>query len=174
MENNFLLTDDLLWDYADGFLEAEDQKRVEAFLRQHPEWQGRLDAILSEKRAFHALPLDKPRPGFSDKVMAAWAAETHANWSSASSKGKDWIILLISAVLGSFICAAFVVAAMQAAPATPLPVELPKMPAYEWGSIFDNQMLQFGLFFALALIGLKFVEKYIEQRKMLGRLKAEH
>jgi hypothetical protein len=172
MENNFLLTDDLLWDYADGFLAAEDKLRVDAFLRQHPEWQERLDAIMAEKRAFHALPLEKPRPGFSDKVMAAWAAETHASWS-ASSKGKDWIVMLVSAVFGLFICAAFVVAAMQAAPA-PLPVELPKLPAYEWGSIFDNQVLQFGLFFALALIALKFVEKYIEQRKLLERLKTQH
>ncbi len=172
MENNFLLTDDLLWDYADDFLAAEDKLRVDAFLRQHPEWQERLDAIMAEKRAFHALPLEKPHPGFSDKVMAAWAAETHASWS-ASAKGKDWIVLLISAVLGLFICAAFVVAAMQAAPA-PLPVELPKMPAYEWGRVFDNQVLQFGLFFALALMTIKFVEKYIEQRKMLDRLKTQH
>lgn len=170
MENNFMLTDDLLWDYADGFLTADEKTRVEVYLRQHPEWQERLDVIMAEKRAFHALPLEKPKPGFSDRVMAAWAAETHANFV-ATSKGKDWIVYLISAVLGLFICAAVVVAGMQSAPAQ-LPVELPEVPAYNWGKVFDNQILQFGLFFVLALITLKFVEKYLEQRKMLEKLNA--
>ncbi|HRI58188.1 MAG TPA: hypothetical protein PK228_00615 [Saprospiraceae bacterium] len=173
MENNFLLTDDLLWDYADGFLTAEEKIRVDAYLRQHPEWQERLDAILIERHAFHSLPLEKPRPDFSDRVMAAWAVETHAA-NTATGKGKDWIIYLISAVLGLFICAAFVVAGMQAAP-TQLPVELPKISAYnyEWSAIFGNQVLQYGLFFVLALITLKFVEKYLEQRKMLDKLKMQ-
>lgn len=171
MENNFMLTDDLLWDYADGFLTAEEKVRVDAYLHRHPEWQERLDAILAEKRAFHALPLEKPRPGFSDRVMAAWAAETHAAYT-APGKGKDWIIYLISAVLGLFICAAFVVAGMQAAPSH-LPVEMPKLPEYDWSAVFGNQVLQFGLFFALALMALKFVERYLEQRKILEKLKTE-
>ena len=168
MENNFILTDDLLWDYADGFLTAEEKARVDAYLRQYPEWQERLDAILADRHAFHAMPLEKPRPGFSDRVMAAWAAETHAAYS-APGKGKDWIIYLISTVLGLFICAAFVVAGMQAAPSQ-LPVEIPKIPAYDWGAIFSNQVLRFGLYFILALMTLKFVEKYLEQRKMLEKL----
>lgn len=171
MENNFLLSDDLLWDYADGFLTEAEKIRVDAYLRQHPEWQERLEAILAEKRAFHATPLEKPKPGFSDRVMAAWAAETHANYA-ANAKGKDWIIYLISSVLGLFICAAFVVAGMQAAP-TNLPVEIPKVPSYDWSQIFDNQILQYGLFFLLALITLKFVEKYLEQRRVLDRLKTQ-
>lgn len=171
MENNFLLNDDLLWDYADGFLNDEEKIRVDAYLRQHPEWQERLEAILAEKRAFHATPLEKPKPGFSDRVMAAWAAETHASYA-ANAKGKDWIIYLISSVLGLFICAAFVVAGMQAAP-TNLPVEMPEMPTYDWSQIFGNQVLQLGLFFMLALITLKFVEKYLEQRRVLDRLKMQ-
>jgi anti-sigma factor RsiW len=170
MENNFMLNDDLLWDYADGFLSADEKVRVEAFLFQHPEWQERLDTILAEKRAFHALPLEKPRPGFSDRVMAAWATETHAAYS-ASAKGKDWIIYLISTVLGLFICAAFVVAGMQAAP-TNLPVEMPKVPEVNWNLITGNAALQFGLYMILALCSLKFLERYLHQRRALEQLKA--
>lgn len=165
-----MLTDDLLWDYADGFLAADEKTRVEVYLRQYPEWQERLDAIMAEKRAFHALPLERPKPGFSDRVMAAWAAESHATYVAAA-KGKDWIVLLISAILGLFICAAVVVAGMQSAPAQ-LPVEIPEVPTYDWSKVFDNQILQFGLFFVLALITLKFAEKYLEQRKTLEKLKA--
>jgi hypothetical protein len=166
-----MLTDDLLWDYTDGFLTEAEKVRVDAYLRQHPEWQERLDAILAEKRAFHATPLEKPKPGFSDRVMAAWAAETHANYV-ATAKGKDWIIYLISGALGLFICAAFVVAGMQSAPEK-LPVEMPKLPAYDWSQIFGNQMLQYGLLFALTLLALKFVERYLEQRRVLDKLKMQ-
>ncbi len=168
-----MLTDDLLWDYADDFLTAEEKIRVDAYLRKYPEWQERLDAILVEKRALHAMPLEKPRPGFSDRVMAAWAAETHAAYT-APGKGKDWIIYLISAVLGLFICTAFVVAGMQAAP-TELPLELPKVSAYnyDWSIVFGNQAVQYGLYLVLAVMVLKFVEKYLEQRKMLEKLKMQ-
>lgn len=49
MNNNFLLTDEHLWDYADGFLSAEENLRVEAYLHQHPEWQEHLDALYGRK-----------------------------------------------------------------------------------------------------------------------------
>lgn len=165
-----MLNDELLWDYADGFLTAEEKVSVDAYLLQHPEWQETLDAILAEKRAFHALPLEKPKPGFSDRVMAAWAAESHAAYT-ASGKGKDWIIYLISAVLGLFICAAFVVAGMQAAP-TDLPVEMPEVPEVDWTQVTGNAALQFGLYMILALFAIKFVERYLQQRRALEQLKA--
>lgn len=170
MENNFLLTDDMLWDYADGFLETKDKVRVDAYLLQHPEHRERLDAILAEKRAFAALPLEKPKAGFADRVMAAWAAEqAHAQ---ATKPGKDWMIYIISAVFGLFIMSALVMAGMQQAPAQ-LPVELPQMPAFDWGAIFSNRVLQYGLYFSLALLALKFVEKYLEQRRVLDTLKLQ-
>jgi hypothetical protein len=170
MENNFMLNDDLLWDYTDGFLTAEEKVRVDAYLLQYPEWQERLDAILAEKRAFHALPLEKPRPGFSDRVMAAWATEAHAAYA-APGKGKDWIIYLISAVLGLFICAAFVVAGMQAAP-TNLPVEMPEVPEVDWTLVTGNAALQYGIYMILALFAIKLMERYLQQRRALEQLKA--
>ena len=164
-----MLTDDLLWDYADGFLTSEEKVRVDAYLIKHPEWQERLDLILAEKHSFHALPLEKPRPGFSDRVMAAWAAETHAAYT-APGKGKDWIIYLVSTVLGLFICGAFVVACMQAAP-TDLPLELPKAPEVNWNQVAGNPALQYGLYMILALLSLKFVERYLHQRRALAQSK---
>lgn len=170
MENNFLLTDDMLWDYADGFLETKEKARVDAYLRQHPEQRERLDAILAEKRTFATLPLEKPKAGFADRVMAAWAAEqAHAR---ATKPGKDWIIYIISAVLGLFIVSAMVVTGMQQTPAQ-LPIEMPEVPTFDWGALFGNRVLQYGLYFSLALLALKFVEKYLEQRRVVDMLKVQ-
>ena len=168
MENNFLLTDDLMWDYADGFLETKEKARVDAYLRQHPEQRERLDAILAEKRAFAALPLEKPKPGFADRVMAAWAAERA--YARATAPRKDWMVYIISAVFGLFIVSAMVVAGMQETPAQLL-VELPKVPDYDWSELFSNPILQYGLYFGLTLLSLKLVEQYLHQRQMLDKLK---
>ncbi|MBK7937462.1 MAG: hypothetical protein IPJ82_10385 [Lewinellaceae bacterium] len=172
MENNFFLTEDILWDYADDFLSAEDKIRVDSYLEQHPEWRERLEAIQAEKRAFSALPLEKPGPAFSDRVMAAWASEqAHARAASAAT-GKDRIIYLISAVFGMFILSALVMAGIQGAPAK-LPVDLPQAPAVDWVEIFSNPVFHYGLYLILILLGLKVVDQYLHQRHMLDKMKMQ-
>ena len=131
MENNFLLTEDMLWDYADGFLPQEEKMQVDAYLRRHPEHQSMLDTILAEKKAFAALPMDRPKPGFADRVMAAWVAEQSANPSLSSEKGKDWIIWLIAAVFGLFLITPVVVmvaGAMQLSPEQLPAIAIPELP----------------------------------------------
>lgn len=157
----------MLWDYADGFLETKEKARIDAILREHPEHRERLDAILAAKRTFSALPLEKPKAGFADRVMAAWAVEqAHTR---AAKPGKDWMVYIISAVFGLFIVAAVVMVGMQPVPDR-LPVELPQMPDYDWGALFGNRVLQYGLYFALTLLTLKLAEKYFHQRQLLDRL----
>ena len=78
MENKFLLTDEMLWDYADGFLSPAEKGQVEDYLRGNPEWKARLDMIQAEKRELFSMTLEAPNPGFADRVMAAWAAEQRA------------------------------------------------------------------------------------------------
>ena len=92
--NNFLLNDALLWDYADGLLDPTAKQQVDAYLKQHPEWKARLEMVLAEKKAlFGAHALEKPFPGFSDHVMAAWTTgQVEAFAASAKAKGRDWIV----------------------------------------------------------------------------------
>jgi len=172
MENNFLLTEDILWDYADGFLSAEEKVRVDARLKQHPEWRGRLEAIMAEKRAFSALPLEKPRPGFSGRVMAAWASEQAHIRTVSPAKGKDWMLYIISAIFGLFILSAMLMIGFQGAPAE-LPVELPQAPAVDWSRILANPVLHYSLYLALTLLALKVFDQYLHQRKMLDKLKMQ-
>lgn len=175
MENNFLLTEDMLWDYADGFLPQEEKMQVDAYLRRHPEHQSRLDAILGEKNAFAALPMDRPKPGFADRVMAAWVVEQSANPSLSSEKGKDWIIYGIAAAMGFFILLPIVLLAISA-PAISIdmiPAEyIPETPVIPWGKLFTSPAMRFGLPLTLLFFCFRFLDQYLQQKKMLVRLQA--
>ena len=175
MENNFLLTEDMLWDYADGFLAQEDKMKVDAYLRQYPEQQARLDVILNEKRGFAALPLERPKAGFADRVMAAWVAEQTGSPSVAPDKGKDWIIYCIAAAMGFFILLPIVLIAISApANATDIiPAEyMPQAPVVPWGKIFTGPVMRFGLPLTLLFFCFRFLDQYLQQKKMLERLRA--
>lgn len=172
MENNFFLTEDILWDYADDFLSPEEKLRVDVYLKQYPEWRAQLDAIMAEKRSFAAMPLEKPAPGFSDRVMVAWASEQAHVRATSPGKGKDWILYVISAVFGLFICSAMVMIGLQGAPEK-MPVEMPQVPVAEWGKIASNPVLHYGLYFILTVLALKVVDQYFHQRQMLDKLKTQ-
>lgn len=167
MKDTLLLTDDMLWDYADGFLSTAEKYRVEEYLRLHPEAQARLDIILAEKRELFSLPLESPDPGFADRVMAAWATEqVHVR---AKVKGKDWIIRLFVAVFGLFLLAPVVVmvlAALQLSPEQVPAITIPEMPAIDWSLWANNAFLQYGLLLTAVLMGLRFLDKYLQHRRM--------
>lgn len=168
MKDTLLLNDDMLWDYADGFLDAAEKQRVENYLRQHPEWQARLDTILAQKRELFSLPLESPDTGFADRVMAAWAAE-QVHVRAQQAKGKDWMIWLIAAVFGLFLITPVVVMVLAAfqLPAEQLPsVALPEMPAIDWALWADNPFLQYGLLFTAVLLVLRFLDKFLQHRRM--------
>lgn len=168
MENNFMLTDDLLWDYADGFLDPAEKQQVERYVQQHPDARRRLDNILAEKQELFSLSLEAPNAGFADRVMAAWAAE-HVH-EQAKAKGGDWIIRIIPVVFGLFVLTPVVVmvlAALQLAPGELPTVPLPEMPVINWAAWVSNPILQYGLLLTLVLIGLRFLDKYLQHWRLV-------
>lgn len=175
MENNFLLTEDMLWDFADDLLAPEDRVKVDAYLLQHPEQQARIDAILAEKRVFAALPTEQPNTGFADRVMAAWVSEQARNQSVALNKGKDWIIYSIAAVMGLFVLMPIVLMVISA-PAVPtdiIPAQyLPQTQDIPWGKLFTNPIARFALPMALLFFSFRFLDQYLQQKKMLGQLQS--
>lgn len=176
MENNFLLTDEMLWDYADGFLSAAEKEQVDDYLRGNPEAQARLNMILSEKRELFSLPLETPNPGFADRVMAAWTAEQVHARATAQGKGKDWIIWLIAAVFGVFLImpvVVMVVAALQLSPEQIPTFTMPEMPAIDWGLLANNSFLQYGLLLTAVFMVLHFFDKYLQHRRMAHELGIE-
>ncbi len=167
MENNSLLTDDLLWDYADGFLDAAEHERVTENLRHFPEAQSRLADILAEKKSFAALPLETPKPGFSERVLAAWAVE-QTQAVRSPEKGRDWMVLAISGVFGLLLLlplAVLLVTTLQGqGPMLPADYGLP---AVNWGGVLANPIVYYTVGSALTFFSLKLLDKYLQQKKTL-------
>ncbi len=168
-----MLTDDILWDYADGFLEGEDKLRVDAYLRQHPEQQSRLDAIRAEKRAFLDLTLEKPNAGFAQQVMTAWAVEQAPAKIQAPAKavGRDWVLWSIAAAFGLLIAIPFLLG--SSASPSGLAFQIPEqyllqvqVPTFDWAGFFNSAVLRNFLLLSMAFMGLKLLDKYLQVRSM--------
>lgn len=168
-----MLTDDILWDYADGFLKGDEKLRVDAYLRQHPEQQARLESILKEKRSYAELPLEKPKEGFSVQVMAAWAAEQASakSLATAKPKGRDWVLWGIVSAFGLMLTLPILLFS-SAAPTNLLleiPVEyLPQMqfPTFDWASFFSSALLRNAVLLTMAFMSLKLLDKYLLVRNL--------
>ncbi|HAD13360.1 MAG TPA: hypothetical protein DCF33_13095 [Saprospirales bacterium] len=168
MNHHFILTDEILWDYADGFLSPEEKKQVEARLKEHPDSQARLDHILMEKRSFATFPLEKPESGFTQQVMHAWTMEQKPVKNASKVKHKDWIFWGAAGILLMLLFTPFLLA--PDAPATE-PVRIPEkfvpqitVPSYDWTGLLNSNLTQFLLLITLALLGLKLLDKYLQVR----------
>lgn len=161
-----MLTDELLWDYADGFLEGPDKLHVEAYLRQHPEQKARLDAIMAEKRAFSEISLEKPDAGFAQKVVAAWAKE-HAP-APAKNKGRDWILWSIGLAFALLVALPFLMTPTGSGFSMQIPKEyIPEWqaPSFDWAGLLGSAVLRNTLLLTLAFMSLKLLDKYLQVRK---------
>lgn len=167
MENNFLLTDELLWDYADGFLEATAMHQVDAYLKQHPEQRKRLNSIEAEKRTLATLALEKPRAGFADGVMAAWVSEQAAAQAIAPVKPRDWVISTIAGLMGILMLLFFAIVYAMAPGIEPISIPnqyIPEVPLIDWALLFDNPVMHYAVMLTLVLLVLKTLDKYLQQR----------
>jgi hypothetical protein len=175
MDNNFLCTDDMLWDYADGLLGPAEAQRLEAYLRQHPEQRERLEAIRAEKRQWAALPIEQPDPGFADRVMAALAAQQRQAAPAAAPRHTDWVVRAIAAAIGVFMLlplGALLFSGQKVAP-EPLPEQyLPKLPQIPLGDWLGSPLLRYGLLLLAIVLALQVIDRYLQQKKLLDRLHA--
>ncbi len=172
MKNNSLFSDDLLWDYADGFLDAAEHQRVTEGLRDQPEAQSRLADILAEKKSFAALPLEIPKPDFADRVMVAWAMEQmHAQSALSPEKGRDWMVLIISGVFGLSLLLPLVMLLVAlsngVAPTLLADYTLPNVPSVDWAGILGHPAVYYSVGLALTFFSLRLLDKYLQQKKTL-------
>lgn len=173
MEHNFILTDELLWDYADGLLDVDEKRRVDASLSQSPENQARLDAVLAEKRVFSALPLEKPQAGFAQQVIAAWAAEQAPALAArpVKTKGQDWVMWSLAAVLGLMLVLPIALSpSFAAVDSVVLITEAYRpqlqVPAFDWAGFFGSALVRNGLLLLLGYMSLQLLDKYLQVRNL--------
>ncbi len=164
-----MFTDDLLWDYADGLLDAAEHQRVMERLQHDPEAQSRLADIVAEKKSFAALSLETPKSGFADRVMAAWAVEQmQAQPTSSLHKGRDWMIFAISGVFGLSLLlplAMLLVTTLRGeGPALPTDYTLPTV---DWALVLANPIVYYTLGLVLTLLSLRLLDKYLQREKSL-------
>lgn len=123
MKESFFMDQDLLWDYADGLLDAPTAAAVADYLQQHPDWQQEYETIVADRKAMLSMPLEKPHAGFTDRVMAAWVTDQMALKAPIQPK-KDWIIYGIAAAFSFFIVGGILMIIIALAQTT-----LPETPA---------------------------------------------
>ncbi len=172
MDNNLIINEEVLWDYADGFLTPEEHREVDTYLQLHPDWQIRLEEVMAFRAQLHATPLEKPRSGFTDRVMAAWATEQVQAYQPG--KNKDWIVFSVAAAFGLFILGGFVavLVSLSGMSNTPSQMELPQvqLPMSQLGAILQNQTLQMAFPIVLAVLSLFVLDKYLRHRRFLQNL----
>ncbi len=162
-----MLTDDLLWDYTDGFLDSAEKIQVEAYLGQHPEQMVRLESIMTQKRAFKGLNLEVPAEGFAKQVMAAWAMEKAA--APVKANGRDWVLWGIFVSFGLMLIIPFLLVPASSEATLQIPQEyLPQiqLPMVDWAGLFSSALLRNALLLTLAFMLLKLFDRYLQVRKM--------
>lgn len=166
--NGILVNDDMLWDYADNLLSAAEKAQVEAYLTQHPELRQRLDHIQADRKALMAMPMDSPRPGFADKVMAAWVSEqVHIR----STKSTDKRLLLFPVLMGGLLAASVIGVIFAAVSSdvtvsqpTVLQQNLPAVSTETYMNLLLNPVTQMVLFAGLLLSFFGLLDRYLRLR----------
>ena len=168
MDNHFVITEDILWDYADGLLDADAKALVEKYLAQKPLERARLAAIMSEKQALARLPLDGPAANFADKVMAAWTFEQQKARVAAAPK-NDWGIWAIALGFGLLMATPLVFALFSGGPGAVSPkfpqFELPlAVQKFDLLGALGSPVSQYAFYLALASLSVRLLEKYLHYR----------
>lgn len=166
--NGILVNDDMLWDYADNLLSAAEKAQVEAYLEQHPELRLRLDHIQADRKALMRMPMDSPRPGFADKVMAAWVSEqVHVH----STKSSDKRLLLFPVLMGGLLAAsmigvifAMVTSGVTVSQPAVLQQNLPAVSTETYMEVLLNPVTQTVLFGGFLLAFFGFLDRYLRLR----------
>ena len=175
MENQFIMNEDVLWDYADELLDKADRDRVDIYLRQHPEWQTRLSEVREMRAMLGNLPLESPDSGFSAQVMQAWnTLQTEAAPTQRNNRVK-WVFLGVAGVLLVLvlipIVALFRMAGSIETPNLKLPEIQPERFIPDAAPLISNMAaFQVGFYLVLALATLRLLETYLTRNKRLRTL----
>ena len=164
--NHFLVTDELLWDYADGLLSSTEKQQLDTYLVQHPEHQERLKTIQRERMALHTFGPESPRAGFADKIMAAWVSEQMDHSAAAAQKDRKLLLfplvlgfLLITAMASTLVIVVKVLSSGANLPKDQVPA-IPTLSPSVLTEFVSNTTVQMAVFTSFTLLLLVFADRF--------------
>jgi hypothetical protein len=149
------ITDDILWDFADGLLSNAQQKEIEQLLANNPALQQQLNIILQQKALFSSSDLERPNLDFSATLLEKWALEPQAQPAEVAPVSSN--ILLLKILFASFVALSLGLLYFAFSTNTvsePLQIEIPNI-EFPWSKI------SFILVSILAMLGVRLLEKMI-------------
>ncbi len=69
------ITDEQLWDLADGFLSNAQKIEIEQKINQNSDILARFENIQAQKRLFSMTEMEKPTSDFAAKLLQKWQTE---------------------------------------------------------------------------------------------------
>ncbi|SMO51790.1 anti-sigma factor family protein [Solitalea koreensis] len=166
------ITEEQLWDYADGLLSADEAKEIHSLIAADPSLQKKLEEIKAISKSLAEMTLETPSVDFTSKVISAWKTEL----ASPKPAALKTIVnkKIIYGVAGLFVVSilallAYTVAATVNVPASGI-YDLSKysssLPKVNADVIFSNKLF-YQLFFLLDVVLLLiFVDKYLRVKKL--------
>lgn len=169
------MNNELLWDFADGLLDPTEHAAVEAQLQSDPALRAQLADVERERALLlAAVPLESPRPGFTDGVMAAWVAEQMGEKGRIQHDSGTWRIWTVTLLLGGGVLLSLLTVltlAFRSVKTTPINLptpqwQLPTPPSADWwSSLTDSGSLQVAVCLALTVLLLRVADKFWLQRR---------
>ena len=161
----FILSDDLLWDYADGLLSDAAHKRLTAYLSEHPEWMARLRAVEADRHLLQSIPLETPPQGFSTAVMGAWNGLL-----APPVESPDWVIRGIGVVFGLFILLPLGLLIATGLRMGEGVFAVPEALSVDWLALLSHPILQYGLYFGFTLLALRLLSAVMAQYRVMHKM----
>lgn len=168
-----MYTDDTLWDYADGLLEATEAKQLADAIRKDATLRQRWEAISAQRSSWASTPLDKPKASFTDSVMAAWTTEQHTVWTQTHTTARDKAMVYgLAAGFSTLICGGLlfiIIGALRSVSGAAPEVEAPTSQLnLDWLSqIHLPNIVLYVLCATFAIAAIHLVERLVRYRRIV-------
>lgn len=147
------ITNDILWDFADGLLPNTQQKEIAQALLDNPTLQEQLDVIIQQKVLFSTTELEQPKLDFATTLLEKWAAEQPLQTATIAAPTTQ--VPLLKGLFASFILLSITLLYLTFSSNTvsePLPIVVPNI-EIPWSK------MSFILVSILAMLSIRLLEK---------------
>ncbi len=147
------ITNDILWDFADGLLPNAQQKEIAQALLDNPTLQQQLDVIIKQKALFSTTELEQPKLDFATTLLEKWVLEQPLQ--TAPTVAHSTQISLLKGLFVSFILLSIILLYFAFSSNTvsePLPIVIPNI-EIPWSK------MSFILVSILAMLSIRLLEK---------------